>query len=67
MDYITDGRCIVNLNLIASIFVSKQGDRWTIEFYTTTGECVEILYYDTKEERDEVFEKITEMLNAQTI
>ena len=67
MSYITDGRCIVNLNKIVTIYTSKRSDTWKIDFYSSEPNDPDTFDYDTKEERDIAFEKITKILKAQTI
>ena len=67
MSYITDGRCIVNLNKIVTIYTSKRSDTSKIDFYSSEPNDPDTLDYDTKEERDIAFEKITKILKAQEI
>ena len=66
MNYITDGRSIVNLNLIVYTYPAREGDRWKIMFFGN-GEFPVVFYYETKKEMDKAFEEIKFMLDVKKV
>lgn len=67
MKYITDGKCIVNLDLISDIIPWYTEGAWRIEFGKIGLDEPIIFYYNSEAERNRAFDKIMFMLNPKIV
>lgn len=67
MKYITDGKSIVNLDVISDILPWYTGGEWRIEFGKIGLDKPIIFYYNSEGERNRAFDKIMFMLNPKRI
>lgn len=67
MKYITDGKCIVNLDLISDITPWYTEGAWRIVFGKIGLDEPIIFYYNSEVERNRAFDKIMFMLNPKNV